>query len=147
MLLIGVGIFCATMYRGASLSFIMFDHVFYLKLPWIEAIQMIFVIIAVSMTALGFMILFVGCLATGETIIQIFYLHSTFNSIQCVIYDFRCYPSQNLQSMGFTCWWTNIVRSFHGHHIHSENHMDSDLLFPGHCDICFHVVLENVFKD
>jgi hypothetical protein len=44
----------------------MFDHVFYQKLPWIEAIQMIFVITAVSMTALGFMILFVGCLATGE---------------------------------------------------------------------------------
>lgn len=66
MLLIGVGIFCGTMYRGASLSFIMFDHVFYLKLPWIEAIQMIFVITAVSMTALGFMILFVGCLATGK---------------------------------------------------------------------------------
>lgn len=67
MLLIGVGIFCATMYRGASLSVIMFDVVFHLKLLWIEAIQMIFVIIAATMAAIGFMILFVGCLATGAT--------------------------------------------------------------------------------
>lgn len=33
----------------------------------IEAIQMIFVVIGASMAALGFMILFVGCLATGAT--------------------------------------------------------------------------------
>lgn len=33
----------------------------------IEAIQMIFVIIAAGMAALGFMILFVGFLATGAT--------------------------------------------------------------------------------
>lgn len=33
----------------------------------IEAVQMIFVIIAASMAALGFMILFVGFLATGAT--------------------------------------------------------------------------------
>lgn len=67
MLLIGVGVFCGTMYRGSSLAVIMFDHVFHLKLLWIEAIQMIFVIIAASMAALGFMILFVGFLATGAT--------------------------------------------------------------------------------
>lgn len=67
MLLIGVGVFCGTMYRGSSLAVIMFDHVFHLKLLWIEAIQMIFVTIAASMAALGFMILFVGCLATGAT--------------------------------------------------------------------------------
>lgn len=67
MLLIGVGVFCGTMYRGASLSVIMFDHVFHLKLLWIEAIQIIFVVIAASMAALGFMILFVGFLATGAT--------------------------------------------------------------------------------
>ncbi|CRK89402.1 CLUMA_CG003153, isoform B [Clunio marinus] len=67
MMLIGVGIFCGTMYRGASLSIIMFDHVFYMKLIWIEAIQIIFLCIAASMAALGFMILFVGFLATGAT--------------------------------------------------------------------------------
>lgn len=67
MCLIGVGIFCGTMYRGASLTIIMFDQVFKLRLLWIEAVQMIFVIIGASMAALGFMVLFVGCLATGQT--------------------------------------------------------------------------------
>lgn len=67
MCLIGVGIFCSTMYRGASLTIIMFDQVFHFRLFWIEAVQMIFVVIGASMAALGFMILFVGCLATGST--------------------------------------------------------------------------------
>lgn len=98
MLLIGVGIFCATMYRGASLSFIMFDHVFYLKLPWIEAIQMVFVITAVSMTALGFMILFVGCLATGKISIFLKLISLNFKSqigfYLCITnYFFRCNTS------------------------------------------------------
>lgn len=55
------------MYRGATLSVIMFDVVFHLKLLWIEAIQMIFIIIAATMLAIGLIILFVGCLATGAT--------------------------------------------------------------------------------
>ncbi|KAH8406239.1 hypothetical protein KR215_008870, partial [Drosophila sulfurigaster] len=67
MCLLGVGIFCGTMYRGASLTVIMMDQVFHLRLIWIEAVQMIFVIIAAGMAALGFMILFVGFLATGAT--------------------------------------------------------------------------------
>lgn len=67
MCLIGVAIFCITMYRGASLTIIMFDQVFRFRLFWIEAVQMIFVAIGASMAALGFMILFVGCLATGST--------------------------------------------------------------------------------
>lgn len=67
MCLIGVGIFCGTMYRGTSLTIIMFDTVFRLRLAWIDAIQIIFVIVGASMAALGFMILFVGCLATGAT--------------------------------------------------------------------------------
>lgn len=65
--MIGVGIFCGTMYRGSSLTIIMFDTVFHLRLAWIDAIQIIFVIVGASMAALGFMILFVGCLATGAT--------------------------------------------------------------------------------
>jgi Myelin proteolipid protein (PLP or lipophilin) len=67
MCLLGVGIFCGTMYRGASLSIIMFDQVFNMRLAWIEAVQMVFVVIGASMAALGFMILFVGFLATGAT--------------------------------------------------------------------------------
>ncbi|XP_055594783.1 neuronal membrane glycoprotein M6-a isoform X2 [Uranotaenia lowii] len=67
MCLIGVGIFCGTMYRGTSLAIIMLDQVFHLRLLWIEAVQMIFVVIGASMAALGLMILFVGFLATGAT--------------------------------------------------------------------------------
>lgn len=67
MCLLGVGIFCGTMYRGVSLTIIMLDQVFLLRLFWIEAVQMVFVVIGASMAALGFMILFVGCLATGST--------------------------------------------------------------------------------
>lgn len=67
MCLLGVGIFCGTMYRGASLTIIMMDQVFHIRLIWIEAVQMIFTVIAAGMAALGFMILFVGFLATGAT--------------------------------------------------------------------------------
>ncbi|XP_075212195.1 neuronal membrane glycoprotein M6 isoform X2 [Lycorma delicatula] len=67
MCITGVGIFCGTMYRGATLSTLMLDEVFHLRLTWLEPVQMVFVIIAASMAALGLMILFVGCLATGAT--------------------------------------------------------------------------------
>ncbi|XP_040166557.1 neuronal membrane glycoprotein M6-a isoform X1 [Anopheles arabiensis] len=67
MCLIGVGVFCGTMFRGTSLAIIMLDQVFHLRLPWIEAVQIIFVVIGASMAALGLMILFVGFLATGAT--------------------------------------------------------------------------------
>ncbi|KAK7794684.1 hypothetical protein R5R35_008016 [Gryllus longicercus] len=67
MCIVGVGIFCGTMYRGATLSVLMFDQVFKLHVVWMEVVQMTFVIIGASMGALGLMILFVGCLATGAT--------------------------------------------------------------------------------
>ncbi|XP_049808068.1 neuronal membrane glycoprotein M6-a isoform X1 [Schistocerca nitens] len=67
MCIVGVGVFCGTMYRGATLSILMFNEVFHLRLGWLEAVQMVFVIIGASMGALGLMILFVGCLATGTT--------------------------------------------------------------------------------
>ncbi|XP_046394411.1 neuronal membrane glycoprotein M6-a isoform X1 [Ischnura elegans] len=67
MCCVGVGVFCGTMYRGATLSILMFDQVFHLRVAWLEAVQLVFVIIGASMGALGLMILFVGCLATGAT--------------------------------------------------------------------------------
>lgn len=67
MCFIGVIVFCGTMYRGSSLFIIMLDRVFNLRFLWIEALQMIFIIIGASMGALGCMILFVGFLATGAT--------------------------------------------------------------------------------
>ncbi|XP_058794843.1 neuronal membrane glycoprotein M6-a isoform X2 [Phymastichus coffea] len=67
MCCLGVGIFCGTMYRGATLGTLMLDKVFHLRMNWLEAVQMTFAIIGASMAALGFMILCVGCLATGAT--------------------------------------------------------------------------------
>ncbi|XP_012263230.2 neuronal membrane glycoprotein M6-a isoform X1 [Athalia rosae] len=67
MCCLGVGIFCGTMYRGATLASLMLDQVFHLRLSWLEAVQLIFAIVGASMAALGFMILCVGCLATGAT--------------------------------------------------------------------------------
>lgn len=36
MCLLGVGIFCGTMYRGASLTIIMLDQVFHLRFIWYD---------------------------------------------------------------------------------------------------------------
>lgn len=67
MCMIGVGVFCGTMYRGASLTVIMFDQVFRQRLIWIETLQIIFVVIGATMGAIGLIILFIGFLATGAT--------------------------------------------------------------------------------
>lgn len=67
MCMVGVGVFCGTMYRGASLTVIMMDQVFHQRLIWIETLQIIFVIIGATMGAIGLMILFIGFLATGAT--------------------------------------------------------------------------------
>ncbi|XP_077292529.1 neuronal membrane glycoprotein M6 isoform X2 [Arctopsyche grandis] len=67
MCCLGVGVFCATMYRGATLSILMFKEVFKLSLIWIEAVQMVFVVGGACMGALGLMLLCLGCLATGAT--------------------------------------------------------------------------------
>ena len=42
-------------------------QVFNLRLGWLEPLQLIFATIGACMAALGFMILCVGCLATGAT--------------------------------------------------------------------------------
>lgn len=92
MCLIGVGIFCFTMYRGASLTIIMFDQVFRFRLIWIEAVQMIFVAIGASMAALGFMILFVGCLATGSTRYKVYraWRSRVGGRISCAVVSLLC---------------------------------------------------------
>lgn len=41
--------------------------VFHLRLGWLEPVQLTFATLGASMAALGFMILCVGCLATGAT--------------------------------------------------------------------------------
>lgn len=67
MCALGVAVFCGTMYRGATLAVLMFRDIFKQQIFWVEAVKMTFVIIGACMAALGLMILFVGCLATGAT--------------------------------------------------------------------------------
>ncbi|CAG9761951.1 unnamed protein product [Ceutorhynchus assimilis] len=67
MCALGVIIFCGTMYRGATLSVLMFSEVFSMQLFWVDAVKMTFVLIGACMGALGLMILTVGFLATGAT--------------------------------------------------------------------------------
>ncbi|XP_066146353.1 proteolipid protein DM beta isoform X2 [Euwallacea fornicatus] len=67
MCALGVIIFCGTMFRGASLSVLMFSQVFNMQLFWVDAVKMTFVLIGACMGALGLMILTVGFLATGAT--------------------------------------------------------------------------------
>ncbi|XP_050298205.1 neuronal membrane glycoprotein M6-a isoform X2 [Anthonomus grandis grandis] len=67
MCALGVIIFCGTMYRGATLSVLMFSEVFKMQLFWVDAVKMVFVLIGACMGALGIMILIVGFLATGAT--------------------------------------------------------------------------------
>ena len=67
MCLAGIGVFCGTMYRGVALTRLMLDEVFHFRVEWLEPLQLGLVITGACMGALGLMILFVGCLATGET--------------------------------------------------------------------------------
>ncbi|ENN73703.1 neuronal membrane glycoprotein M6-a isoform X1 [Dendroctonus ponderosae] len=67
MCALGVVIFCGTMYRGSTLSVLMFSEVFSMQLFWVDAVKMTFVLIGACMGALGLMILAVGFLATGAT--------------------------------------------------------------------------------
>ncbi|XP_050529407.1 neuronal membrane glycoprotein M6-a [Daktulosphaira vitifoliae] len=63
----GIGIFCGTMYRGATLSALVLDQVFHLYIGWLETVKTVLVLIAALMGALTLMIIFVGFLATGAT--------------------------------------------------------------------------------
>lgn len=67
MCLTGVGVFCGTIYRGATLSYQMLEQVFYIQSSWIEPLKLTLMGISGFMGAVGLMILFVGCLATGAT--------------------------------------------------------------------------------
>ncbi|XP_037782748.1 neuronal membrane glycoprotein M6-a-like isoform X1 [Penaeus monodon] len=72
MCCVGVGVFCGTMYRGTTLTLRMFEEVFKLRVIWdrdyrVEPVQLTFMVVGAGMGGLGLMILFVGCLSTGDT--------------------------------------------------------------------------------
>lgn len=150
MCLIGVGIFCFTMYRGASLTIIMFDQVFHFRLLWIEAVQMIFVAIGASMAALGFMILFVGCLATGSTRYKVYraWRSRVGGRISCAVVS-KTHSHKRIKPfllpdapIHFTLF---DLFSVYGHYVCLEYNMDAHILLPVHRHIRVHRLLENVF--
>nr|CAG4645610.1 EOG090X085S [Lynceus sp. MCZ IZ 141354] len=65
--LIGIGVFCGTLYRGATLAYLIFVDVFHIQIIWIGVLRMVLVILAGIMGALAIIILIIGCLATGST--------------------------------------------------------------------------------
>lgn len=72
MCCVGVGVFCGTMYRGTTLTLRLFEEVFNLQIKWdqeyrVEPVQLTFMVVGAGMGGLGLMILFVGCLSTGDT--------------------------------------------------------------------------------
>lgn len=155
MCLIGVAIFCITMYRGASLTIIMFDQVFHFRLFWIEAVQMIFVAIGASMAGLGFMILFVGCLATGSTRYKVYraWRSRVGGRISCAVVCFLyiyfviklvwCLPNFYFH-YNFFLILLLVNRTVHGHHLHLEHNLVGNVLFLVHCNFCLHNILANV---
>nr|XP_050868780.1 neuronal membrane glycoprotein M6-a isoform X1 [Vespula vulgaris] len=96
MCCLGVGIFCGTMYRGVTICSLMMDQVFHLRLGWLEALQLVLAIIGASMAALGFMILCVGCLATGATRHKVYraWRSRVGGRISCAVFMTITYVSQ-----------------------------------------------------
>ncbi|XP_059490368.1 neuronal membrane glycoprotein M6-a isoform X2 [Neocloeon triangulifer] len=92
----GVGIFCFTIYRGATLTSLMFEHVFHFRLTWLEPTQLGLVIGAASMAALGLMMLFIGCLATGATRRKVYRGHTSRvgGRVTCAIFMVLTYTLQ-----------------------------------------------------
>lgn len=64
--LIGVAIFCISMYRGTSMTITIFNHVLNFHLLWIVAVQMVFVANGTLTAGLSFMMLFVCCLCRSR---------------------------------------------------------------------------------
>jgi hypothetical protein len=67
MCCLGVGLFCWNMHEGVAITDLMMKQALHMPLTWLEPVQLTFATIGASMAALGFMILCVGCLATGAT--------------------------------------------------------------------------------
>lgn len=145
--------------------FAVFDQVFHFRLFWIEAVQMIFVAIGASMAGLGFMILFVGCLATGSTRYKVYraWRSRVGGRISCaVVCIHHCFIFKLMFFSSSTPTIKNVHESFsafflsfgtharthtvYGNHLHTEHHLVDYVLFPVHRHICVHDILANVLR-
>jgi len=68
IVLVGMGIFCTALYRALSITIRgIFEELFLISLPWLESIQILFVICAVVMAIYAVLLVVFGYLATGAT--------------------------------------------------------------------------------
>lgn len=64
----GVGVFCGTLYRALSIILkSVMEDLFQFKVPWLEIIQIVFIVGAVIMALFALLLLVFGFLATGAT--------------------------------------------------------------------------------
>lgn len=64
----GVGVFCGTLYKALSIVLrSVMEGLFQFKVPWLEIIQIVFIVVAVIMALFAILLLVFGFLATGAT--------------------------------------------------------------------------------
>lgn len=64
----GVGVFCGTLYRALSIILkSVMEDLFQFNVPWLEVLQIVFIVIAVIMALFAVLLLIFGFLATGAT--------------------------------------------------------------------------------
>ncbi|KAL1445875.1 hypothetical protein WDU94_003546 [Cyamophila willieti] len=138
MCMIGVSIFCGTMYRGTTLSGLMLEQVFHIQVSWLKTLRLIFVIIGIGMGALGVMILFVGFLATGATRHKVYraWRARVSGRISCAVFMAITYILQmfwilmlcvlTLITFIFTTFWQLCSNPL----VHTENHCIDFTQFP-----------------
>jgi len=68
VVLVGMGIFCASLYQAVNITVRgIFEELFLISLPWLETIQIMFIIVSVAMGFYAILLTFFGYLATGAT--------------------------------------------------------------------------------
>lgn len=116
----------------------------------LEPVQLVFVIIGASMGALGLMILFVGCLATGATRHKVYRTWGgrVGGRVSCAVvstsYVFTHSVDNNDDS--FHNMYFIFMFAVHGYYICPSSCMAFNAMLFGCCDHCVHHILGIVFK-
>ncbi|KAI5702100.1 hypothetical protein M8J75_016643 [Diaphorina citri] len=138
MCIIGISIFCGTMYRGTTLTGLMLEQVFHIQVSWLRTLRLIFVILGIGMGALGVMILFIGFLATGATRHKVYraWRARASGRISCAVFMGITYILQLfwiimlcvlvLITFVFTVFWQLCSNPL----VHTENHCIDFTQFP-----------------
>jgi len=65
--IVGIGVFCGTFFRGATLANLILLDVFHVQVEWVSIVRFVMIILGGIMGILAVIMLVVGCLATGST--------------------------------------------------------------------------------